>query len=175
MTIKHPSHLAPLTLGALLCAPIAAFAQSAQAPGSPVAPPAAGAPTTAAPAAPGKDVEARVEQRINQLHSQLRIIPAQQSQWNQFAEVMRSNARDMDAAMQQRAQQFATMTAVQNMESYEKLAQLHAEHVQKLASAFATLYDALPAAQKQLADQAFRANAANQPQHAMGPATTRTE
>jgi periplasmic protein CpxP/Spy len=166
-----PRHFAPLALATILCLPAAAFAQTPS-PVAPTPPPGATAPATPAPGAAG-GMEARVEQRINQLHAQLRITAAEQKDWDQFAQVMRTNAQDMDAALQQRTQQFSTMTALQNMQSYDKLAQMHADHVQKLTSAFETLYNSLPAAQKQAADQAFRTNATNQ--HAMGSSTTHTE
>ena len=51
------------------------------------------------------------------------------------------------------------MNAVQNMQSYEQLAQAHAQDLEKLVPAFQKLYDAMPDQQKQLADQVFRANA----------------
>jgi uncharacterized membrane protein YfbV (UPF0208 family) len=115
---------------------------------------------------PGKNAEERVERRIKELHAQLRITPTEQPQWDQFAEVMRQNARDMDQAFIQRAQQFETMNAVQNMQSYEQLAEEHAQHVQKLVPAFQALYDAMPDQQKQLADQVFRENAEGRAQGA---------
>jgi lysophospholipase L1-like esterase len=107
----------------------------------------------------GKTAEERVEGRIKELHAQLHITPAEEPQWNEFAEVMRENARDMDQAFMQRAQQFPTMNAVQNMQSYEQISEQHAQRVQKLVPAFQKLYDAMPDQQKRLADQVFRANA----------------
>jgi periplasmic protein CpxP/Spy len=108
---------------------------------------------------PGKNAEERVERRIKELHTQLQITSAEESQWNQFAQVMRENARDMDQAFMQRADQFATMNAVQNMQSYEQIAEDHAKRVQKLVPVFQQLYDAMSDQQKQVADQVFRANA----------------
>jgi hypothetical protein len=66
----------------------------------------------------------------------------------------------------QRAQQFPTMSAVQNMQSYEQIAEDHARRVQKLVPAFQTLYDAMPDQQKLLVDQVFRANAEKHMQRA---------
>ena len=63
----------------------AAFAQSA-------APASAPAATAAQGAARH---EQRVEDRINYLHSQLKITSAQESQWSTFADVMRSNSETM--------------------------------------------------------------------------------
>lgn len=124
----------------------------------PPPPTVAGSPVAGHPVA-GKNAQERVEKRIKELHAQLHITPAQQQQWDQFAEVMRENARDMDQAFMQRAQQFQTMNAVQNMRSYEQIAEEHAKHLQKLIPAFETLYNAMSDQQKQIADQVFRANA----------------
>jgi uncharacterized membrane protein YfbV (UPF0208 family) len=157
-----PNRLAPAFLAALLTFPGAVLAQSTQsAPpqaATPSPPVASTSPMAGRPAA-GKTAAERVEQRIKQLHTQLRITAAEEPQWNQFADVMRQNARDMDQAFLNRAQQFETMNAVQNMQSYEQLADQHAQHVQKLVVAFENLYGAMPEQQKQLADQVFRANA----------------
>ena len=130
-------------------------------------PPAAAASPLAAQPAPGNTAEQRVETHIRQLHAQLRITPAEQPQWDQFAQVMRENARDMDQVFMQRAQQYPTMNAVQNMQSYEQIAEAHAQHLQKLVPAFDTLYNAMPEQQKQLTDQVFRANAETNQQKRM--------
>jgi periplasmic protein CpxP/Spy len=97
---------------------------------------------------PGKSMEERVENHIKQLRAQSQITPAEQPQWDQFAQVMRDNARDMDQAFMQRAQQYPTMNAMQNMQSYEQIAEAHARHLQKLVPAFDNLYNAMPEQQK---------------------------
>jgi hypothetical protein len=61
------------------------------------------------------------------------------------------------------------------MESYQKLAETHAEHLQKLVSAFETLYNALPDPQKKVADQVFKARISNEPRHASAASPTHTE
>jgi periplasmic protein CpxP/Spy len=153
------NRLAAAAMGALLCLPAVAFAQSSPAPTQGAAPPAAESSPLAGHPVAGKTAEERVEHRINELHAQLRITPGEKLQWDQFAQVMRDNARDMDQAFEQRGQQFQTMTALQNMQSYEQLAEAHAQHLQKLVPAFENLYNAMPDQQKRLADQVFRANA----------------
>ena len=151
------SSLAPMAVAALLSVPGVALAQSSQSPAPP--PPAgAGSPMAGHPVA-GKNAEERVERRIKELHAQLHITAAEEPQWNQFAEVMRQNARDMDQVLMERAEQFSTMNAVQNMQSYGQLAEQHAQRVQKLIPAFENLYNAMREQQKQLADQIFRGNA----------------
>ncbi len=62
--------------------PAASFAQSTS------APPAA----AATPATPDSSVSTKVEQHIKDLHDKLGITPAEQPQWEQFAQVMRENA-----------------------------------------------------------------------------------
>ena len=163
MTPILSNRLASVAVAALLCLPMAALAQSSQAPASAApegARPAAAQPSPLAghPAA-GKNAEERVEQRIKELHAQLRITAAERPQWDQFVQVMRENARDMDQAWLQRVDQFQSMNALQNMQSYEQIAEQHAQHLQKLVPAFQSLYNAMPDQQKQLADQVFRANA----------------
>src|SRR5476649_2994675 len=71
-----------------------AFAQSS----APAAPAGASAPDTAR----GQAREARVEQRISELHAKLKITPAQDEQWNKFADVMRDNGHTMGDLYRQR-------------------------------------------------------------------------
>jgi periplasmic protein CpxP/Spy len=170
MKIIKSNHLAFMALTAMLSLPAAAFAQSSQvatpAPQGSAPPAAASSPMAGHPVA-GKNAEERVEHRINELHAQLRITPAERPQWDKFADVMRENARDMDQAFIQRSQQFQSMNAVQNMQSYEQIAEAHAQHVQKLVPAFEDLYNAMPDQQKRLADQVFRENAEQRQQSAI--------
>jgi periplasmic protein CpxP/Spy len=165
MSIIPSNRLAPATLAALFFLPAAALAQSSQvstpAPQGPMPSAAASSPMAGHPV-PGKNAQERVEHRIAELHAQLRITPAERQQWDQFAEVMRENARDMDQVVMQRGQQVQSMNALQNMQSYEQMAEAHAQHVEKLVTAFKTLYDTMPDQQKQVADQVFRANAEQQ-------------
>ena len=152
------NYLASAAIAALLALPAAAFAQTApSATTTPRAPAAAASPMSSHPV-PGGNAEQRVEAHIRQLHAQLRITSAEQPQWEQFANVMRENARAMDQEFAQRMQQYPTMNALQNMQSYEQIAEAHAQHLQKLVPAFENLYNTMPDQQKQLTDQVFRQN-----------------
>lgn len=154
------TYFASAALAALLALPTAAFAQSAAAPTATTAPPApaqATSPMSSHPV-PGSNVEQRVEEHIRELHAQLRITPAEQPQWDRFANVMRENARQMDQEFTTRRDQFSTMNALQNMQSYERIAEAHAQHLQQLVPAFENLYNAMPETQKRLTDQVFREN-----------------
>jgi len=97
-----------------------------------------------------------VEARITQLHSELGITPAQETQWDAFAQVMRDNAGRMQQTLQQRAGGFGQMSAADNMNSWASLAQEHAQGMQRLASAFQPLYGSFSDEQKRTADEVFR-------------------
>ena len=144
-----------VSAAALLVLPATAFAQSAAAPSAPAA---ASSPLVSHPA-PGATAEQRVEAYIRELHARLRITPAEEPQWHQFANVMRENARGMDQEFAQRMQQFPTMNALQNMQSYQGIAETHAQDIGKLVPVFADLYNAMPEQQKLLTDRVFRENA----------------
>jgi hypothetical protein len=151
-------HRTPLPAAFLLAGfallPAAAFAQT-MAPAASA--PMASAPATTAATAPAlpKAEEAKLDAHIKSLHSELKITPAEEPDWQQFAAVMRANADDMNQAFQARAT-VGTMTAPQNMQSYAALAQVHADGMQKLSAAFQTLYDTFPASQKAIADAVFQ-------------------
>jgi len=116
-------------------------------------------PATQARPGAGHNMEGMVEQRITDLHAKLQISPAQQPQWDQFAQVMRDNARSIDQTFQQRLKTIPTMTAVENMQSYAQVAMEHAQEMQKLVPAFQALYGTMSDSQKRTADQVFRADA----------------
>jgi hypothetical protein len=115
----------------------------------------ASAPTSAASAPTGKaGHERNVEDRIAYLHAQLKITPAQETQWNAFADVMRSNGETMGQLFQQR-KAATNVTAVDDMKQYATIAQAHADGMKKLVDAFDPLYSSLSPEQKKLADTTF--------------------
>ena len=154
-----------LSAAAFLAVTNGASAQTA----SPAAPMAADHPpmssSSGGPARPS-GVSPDVEQHISRLHGQLGITPAEQAQWEQCAQVMRDNAAQMNQAFMDRSAKVAGMNAVDTMQSYAQLAQIHATNMQKLASAFQALYGSFPDQQKQVADAVFRKNNATRMQHA---------
>ena len=102
---------------------------------------------------PGETMQSLVERRITDLHGKLHITSQQSQQWDQFAQVMRDNAREMDQVYKQRAEKLGSMSAVDNMQSYAQIEQQRAQDVQKLVPAFQTLYSSLSDQQKKTADQ----------------------
>lgn len=97
----------------------------------------------------------RVEMRIKALHSELKITPAQETAWNAVAQAMREDAKAMEQAIEQR-RQAKSMTAVDDLKSYQAVADAHAQGLQKLVPAFQALYDAMPPEQQKNADAVFR-------------------
>lgn len=121
-----------------------------------------------APAAGGKKQGDEVEARIKSLHDQIKITPAQEQQWDAFAQVMRDNAQKTRDAYHERGQKFSSMNADDSMKSYAALAQMHADNMQKLSAAFSTLYASLSDEQKADADAAFRYERARHRHHQGG-------
>jgi len=96
-----------------------------------------------------------VENHIMDLHTQLKITATEESQWKEVAETMRENARELDRAIDNRDATIASATAIDNLNSYSEIAQVHANGVKKLASAFSGLYAVMSDSQKKQADVVF--------------------
>lgn len=112
------------------------------------------APAASAPAATKR--EARVEERIAELHSSLKITAQQEDLWSKFANVMRDNGRTMADLYRQRIAQRDTMSALDDMKQYEQITQANADGTKRLVEAFEPLYASLSPEQKKLADVSFR-------------------
>ncbi len=96
-----------------------------------------------------------IDQRIATLHEQLKITSAEESDWKAVAETMRDNAHAMEQLASEKQSTSTSMTAVEDLQTYSAFAQAHVDHLKKLTSVFETLYKAMPAQQKKLADQVF--------------------
>ena len=144
-------------VAAMLAAPVAVSAQPApgttmpgtMTPGTMA--PGANAPATAA------TYSARLERRIERLHTALGITPAQAGQWRVFAEALRANGRDMDALVIRRRDSLPTMSALENIDSLNDIAAVHSRNMQRVRTAFAPLYAAMLPSQKANADKVLRA------------------
>ena len=99
---------------------------------------------------------ARVEARIKEFHTKLRITPDQEDLWQQVTAVMRDNARTLDAIIAAQAAQARTTTAIDDLRAYSAFADAHAEGLKALLAAFEPLYASLSATQKQQADTLVR-------------------
>ena len=155
-SIRPTGLVLPLTrsvaFAALLSAPLAAapFCCACASSGD--------APTTASPAATAATDERAetVEQRITKLHQELKISADQETKWNDVAQAMRDNAANMQKLVADKKKQAPqSMTAVDDLETYQKFAQAHVDGLKKLNSAFKSLYGAMSDQQKKNADQVF--------------------
>jgi len=63
----------------------------------------------------------RVESRINHMHAQLQITPAQEEQWGKVAAIMRANEKQMDELTKTRAER-ANLNAIDDLKSYREIA-----------------------------------------------------
>ncbi len=98
-----------------------------------------------------------VEQRIAALHAALKITPAQEPAWEAVAQTMRENAAAIGKlASDSAARTRQGMTAIDDIQSYQQLAQAQADELKRLQAAFTTLYEGMPDEQKKLADRVFR-------------------
>jgi protein CpxP len=143
------------TDGAWLQAAISATVPAAaQGPGAGTPPGAKspGAKAKPAPAGPRDEVE----QEVTELRDRLHITPAQQPQFDAFAEILRKNAQELDALMQQKAPK---ANAVDDMRFYLQFTEAQAEGLKRLLPAFQALYNGLSDQQKRAAD-AVMGNAA---------------
>jgi periplasmic protein CpxP/Spy len=111
-------------------------------------PPAAAAATSSKPET--------VEQRITTLKTALKITADQEAKWGTVATAMRDNATAMDKMVQaKRAISPASMTAVDDLKTYQEFTQLRLDGLKNLNSAFKSLYSSMPADQQKNADQVF--------------------
>jgi hypothetical protein len=102
-----------------------------------------------------EDAAQRLETRIQTLHDKLKITPEQESEWGDVAQAMRDNESGIGEQIEARQAGSKTMSAVEDLQSYQKIAQAHADGMTKVISSFSTLYDDMSDDQKKNADQVF--------------------
>ena len=95
------------------------------------------------------------EARIKELKSELKITDAQEVLWNNFAQVMRENAKDMDAITKDKAESSKTMNAVEHMKFHSQITEARLNQQKKLIPPFEALYAGLSDEQKKVTDTIF--------------------
>jgi protein CpxP len=152
LTIRIGSALtASIILGAAtLTLPFAATAADAV--------PAAASATPSTSATPAKKATAAhdpVEARVKSLHDALKITASQEPQWQAVADVMRENAKTTGDLIEERARKAKTLTAIDDLHSYEAITEAHTAGVKKLIPAVEALYATMSDAEKKNADAVF--------------------
>ena len=110
--------------------------------------PQAAAPAPAQPGAAGPGID----RQIAELHKRLAITPAQQPQFDAFAQAMQQNTQTMNELLQQE-QQNPKRNAVDDLRAAAKFAEAEADGLKRLLPSLQALYDSLSDQQKRTADQ----------------------
>jgi hypothetical protein len=96
------------------------------------------------------------EGRIKELEGALQITDAQKELWNNLTQVMRENAKDMDALTKDRAETTKTMNAVEYMKFHNQITQARLDQMKKFIPPFEALYAGMSDEQKKSTDTIFR-------------------
>ena len=120
-------------------------------------------------AAPGKkkssavarpSAVAHTEAQIKQLQGALNITEAQQELWDNLTQVMRENAKDMDALTdslrKERAEGTQNMNAVEHMKLHSQITAAHSDQLEKFIPPFEAFYSSLSDEQKKTTDTIFQ-------------------
>ena len=100
------------------------------------------------------------EAQIKQLQGALNITEAQKELWNNLTQVMRENAKDMDALTdslrKERAESTKTMNAVEHMKLHSQITAAHSEQLEKFIPPFEAFYSSMSDEQKSITDKIFQ-------------------
>jgi hypothetical protein len=96
------------------------------------------------------------EAQIKQLQSALNVTEAQKELWNNLTQVMRGNAKDMDALTKDRAENTKTMNAIEHMKFHSQITEAYLDQQKKFLPPFEALYASMSDEQKKSTDTIFR-------------------
>jgi len=96
------------------------------------------------------------EAQIKQLQGTLNITDAQKELWNNLTQVMRENAKGMDALTMERAEMTETMNSLERMKFHRQITEAHLDHLQKIIPPFEAFYASMSDQQKNITDVIFR-------------------
>ena len=95
------------------------------------------------------------EAQIKELQDALKITDAQEVLWNNLTQVMRENAKEMDALTKDRAEATKTMNAVERMKFHSQITEARLAQEKKLIPPFEALYAGISDEQKKVIDTIF--------------------
>jgi hypothetical protein len=98
----------------------------------------------------------QTEAQIKQLQDELNITEAQETLWNNLTQVMRENAKDMEAFNKDRAENTKPMNAVEHMKLHSQITEIQLNQMKKLIPPFEAFYASLSDEQKSATDTIFR-------------------
>ena len=117
----------------------------------------------------------RIEARLAELKTALRITDAQQPQWNAFADTLRKQARAGDQRMKERMAQRqkgakpAPLTAIQRLERRQAFLAAASARTGEVLAAAKPLYAALSPEQQKIADDLLAKRGGRRGHHQGGP------
>jgi hypothetical protein len=100
------------------------------------------------------------ETLIKELQGKLQITEAQQGLWKNLTQVMRENAKEMEAFNKEKAENAKNMNAVDFLKHYSKVTEAHSEKLKKFIPPFESLYASMSEKQKKMTDKYFRSGKA---------------
>ena len=96
------------------------------------------------------------ESQIKQLEGALTITEAQKPLWNDLTQVMRDNAKEMDALTMDKAANAKTMNSVEHLKLHSQITEAHLAQLKKLIPPFEAFYNSQSDEQKKVTDTLFR-------------------
>lgn len=96
------------------------------------------------------------EAQIKQLQDELNITEAQNVLWNNVTQVMRENAKEMDAITKDSSERTKTMNAVEHLKFHSQITEAHLNQMKKFIPPFEALYASMSDEQKKITDTIFR-------------------
>ncbi len=94
--------------------------------------------------------------QIKQLQYALKLTDSQEELWKNLTQVMRENAKDMDAFTKDRAGKAKTMNAVERMKFHSQITEAHLDQLKKLIPPFEAFYNSMSDEQKKITDTIFQ-------------------
>ena len=152
--LRTPLLAAALFTGVAAVGLAPALAQTAPGPANPATAPSEARHHEMGRMMPGQFIDGR----IAFLKAELKITPAQETEWQQVAGAMRENAKTLDQTITTARQNRTTIDAVQRLESREQFAKVRADNDARLLAAFKPLYASLSPEQQQMANQLVAAH-----------------
>jgi hypothetical protein len=99
------------------------------------------------------------ESRIKELKNTLKITEGEEVLWSSVTQVMRENAKNMDALSKVRADKANTMNAVEQIKFHSQMTEAQLEQQKKFIPPFEAFYASLTDDQKASTDALFKARA----------------
>jgi hypothetical protein len=96
------------------------------------------------------------ESRIKQLHGAIKITEGQEELWKNLTQVMRENAKEMDALTKDNTQKIKTMNAVEHIKFHSQITETQLSQQKKFIPVFEALYAGMSDEQKKITDTIFR-------------------